>query len=74
MIYQGQVRSGRIVLDDSIALPEGARVEVVLLSDPDIDDVSTLYERLRPIVAVLTDLPRDGARNLDHYLYGTGES
>lgn len=74
MIYPGRVRNGHIVLDDAIALPEGARVEIVLLSDFDIDDASTLYERLRPVVGTLSGLPRDGARNLDHYLYGTGES
>lgn len=71
MIYQGQIKNGRIVLDDAVALPEGARVEVVLLAETERNHAAPLYERLKPVFGILNDFPRDGARNLDHYLYGT---
>jgi hypothetical protein len=31
MSYEGEVRGGTIVLDPSVALPEGTRVQVVVL-------------------------------------------
>jgi len=73
MIYPGHIQNGHIVLDDAVDLPEGARVEVVLISDM-ASETSTLLDRLKPIFEVHNSFPRDGAENLDHYLYGVDAS
>lgn len=78
MTYQGHVQEGCVVLDDVAALPEGARVEIAVLPpagvQPDEMPAPSLYERLRPIFGIANDLPPDGSRNLDHYLYGADKA
>ncbi len=74
MVYRGHVRNGEIRLDDSVALPEGAKVRVEVL-DPAVDRESevvgsSLYERLKPLIGAAKDLPPDASVNVDHYLYG----
>jgi len=32
--------------------------------------ISSLYERLKPIIGQVTDAPPDASRNIGHYLYG----
>jgi len=82
MIYRGQVRNGVIHLQESVALPEGADVEVRLVDEnerqrervPDDESqgevVPTLYETLKDFAGRAEGLPSDAAVNLDHYLYG----
>jgi len=74
MSYRGRVRNGMVVLDDSIALPEGAEVLVDLIpkhdADPIAREIPTLYERLKPLIGKAAGLPSDLARNHDHYLHG----
>jgi hypothetical protein len=79
MTYRGRIRNGIVVLDDPIKLPEGASVTVALENpalnlQEDDDTEPTLYERLKPIFGIANDLPPDGSRNLDHYLYGAPKS
>jgi len=79
MTYRGRIRNGIVVLDDPIELPEGASVTVALENPAlnlqgDDDTEPTLYERLKPIFGIANDLPADGSRNLDHYLYGAPKS
>jgi hypothetical protein len=76
MSYRGTIKNGAIVLDNSPALPEGAEVQVEVISDESASSVSsgtspTLYERLRPFIGAFQALPADASVNHDHYLYGT---
>lgn len=74
MVYRAHVRNGMVVLDEPVALPEGAEVRVDLLemsSSAGSDDQSlTLFERLKPVIGAAHGLPSDAATNVDHYLYG----
>lgn len=77
MTLSGHVENGAIVLDHSVTLPEGAvvRIQIIGLSSMPIAEENhrtpSLLERLGDVVGAIDDLPTDGARNLDHYLYGT---
>ena len=67
MTYKGHVKNGLVVLDDPVKLPDGAEVRVEVLqprSGP------TLADRLRGVIGSVKGLPRDLARNHDHYLHG----
>ncbi|MEX0641065.1 MAG: hypothetical protein WD468_00110 [Pirellulales bacterium] len=72
MTINGHVRNGAIVLDEPCQLPEGAAVQVeVIVAVPAEDGPArSLYERLKPIIGTIDDLPDDASVNLDHYLYG----
>src|SRR5687767_2479029 len=61
----GTVQNGVIVIDTGVALPEGARVKVLL------DNGTTLAQRLQKFKGCAQGLPDDLAQNHDHYLYGT---
>jgi hypothetical protein len=77
MTLQGHVKNGTIVLDQPIALPEGAAVQVEVSSfQAPIAEIrapgrKTLAERFKNIVGVASDLPQDLADQHDHYLHGT---
>ncbi len=77
MTLHGHIHNGEIVFDAQVALPEGASVRVEVLaasasvSAPATGLTPTLLEILGDVVGAVDDLPADGARNLDHYLYGT---
>ncbi len=68
MTYRGHVKNGRITLDDSATLPEGAelRIEVVEKGTP----AHSVSDDLRGIVGSV-DGPEDWAENHDHYIHGT---
>lgn len=74
MAFRGRVTGGVIILDDPQCLPEGVEVcvEQIRGHEPkDADaEVPTLYERLKPFIGAVSDLPTDMARNHDHYLHG----
>lgn len=76
MTYQGHVENGTVVLDVSVELPEGAKVEVsVLKEERPSDDDKPLWQRIVQIGASVppedwAEMPTDGSINLDHYLYG----
>jgi len=74
MVYRGHVENGVIQLEGSVVLPEGAEVRVEVAEpirheQPDTPALS-LYERLKPVIGVVKDLPPDASVNVDHYLYG----
>jgi hypothetical protein len=75
MVYQGTVQNGVVVLANSIQLPEGATVNVELLSQPaDAKKATTDKSQLDPVfrmgeLAVDTGIPDLGV-NINHYLYG----
>ena len=74
MTYQGHVENGMVVLDESPALPEGAKVELAVLdaeaSCEDDESLPTLYEQFRSFIGIAKGLPSDLALNHDHYLHG----
>ena len=67
MTYRGHVENGIVVLDEPVALPEGAPVQVDLLGE---DAGKSLYDRLKSVIGKAEGLPPDAAQNIDHYLYG----
>ncbi len=67
MTYRGHVENGIVVLDDPVALPDGAPVQVDLLSE---EAGTSLYDRLKSVIGKAQGLPPDAAQNVDHYLYG----
>jgi hypothetical protein len=75
MVYRGRVKNGVVVLEGPSPLEEGAEVSVRPLRkrrrrSSKKKRPPTLYERLRPFVGKVKDLPPDASINLDHYLYG----
>jgi hypothetical protein len=76
MVYNGHVEKGVVVLDDSVILPEGLKVQIEPASagrrETAIDDGGeTLGQKLLKHAGKAIGLPRDLAENHDHYLYGT---
>lgn len=73
MTYRGHVQNGTVVFDDVVVLPEGAIVQVDVLSGKEVlgeETGPTLYERLQSVIGGAQGLPPDAARSVDHYLYG----
>jgi len=69
MTYRGHVKSGQIVLDEPVALPEGAEVNVELVAKG--QSQTNIWDKLRELSGIVDGLPEDLAENHDHYLYGT---
>jgi hypothetical protein len=38
--------------------------------EPSTKEIPSLYDRLKPVIGRVKDLPADAARNVDHYFYG----
>ena len=72
MTYQGHVENGAVVLDDPVALPDGAKVNIMLVEMQDVVEPTPAgaREKLGEFAGVFTGLPEDASVNLDHYLYG----
>ena len=68
MTYRGHVKDGQILLDEPVALPEGAEVQVELLKND--DGQPTIWQQLLELAGTVEGLPADMAENHDHYLYG----
>ena len=79
MVVRGRVKNGVIVLDDAVSLPEGARVEVVVRSQPgqagetmssvEHERVKELLDRIAAMPIEGSDEPFSGADH-DRILYG----
>jgi hypothetical protein len=52
MVYRGHVRNGRIELDKDVRLPEGAQVEVAVVSEVGPEDQTPGAFALRPTETV----------------------
>jgi hypothetical protein len=75
MTYTGEVHNGTIVLDQPVALPEGSKVECVLLPLPvviaqPLAPEGGRFAALMQFAGKATGLTEDAAVNRDHYLYG----
>jgi hypothetical protein len=69
----GTVENGAIKLDSDVALPEGARVTVVLADKPCESQEPSLPDFLLSIAGTVSDWPTDMAVNHDHYLHGAAK-
>jgi hypothetical protein len=67
MEFTGHIEDGVVVLDNGKALPEGARVRVVVFDD---DEQSSPYADLLKLSGIIDGLPEDFAENHDHYIHG----
>lgn len=64
MEYRGQVKGGVVVFEEA-SPPDGAVVRVQV-----IDEAATVWDKLRKYSGLVKGLPRDMARNHDHYIHG----
>ena len=73
MTLLGHIKDGRIELDQPLALPEGAKVQVEVLgpAEQGAPAGETLGEKLLKYAGRITDAPADLAAQHDHYLHGT---
>jgi hypothetical protein len=80
MEYDGTIKDGVVVFSGQVPLPDGTRVRVQPVGEPSSSpDVTTsqpsppqtLGQRLMRFAGRARGMPRDAARNHDHYLYGT---
>jgi len=68
MTYRGHIKSGQIVLDEPVALPEGAEVNVDVVENG--RSPATIWEKLLKLAGTVEG-PEDWATNHDHYIHGT---
>jgi len=75
MAYMGHVENGAIVLDEPVALPDGATVKIELAVLPEVaeDSGRSFTERFAEVLGKAQSLPEDAAENHDHYLYGAAK-
>jgi hypothetical protein len=69
MTYRGHVNKGVVVLDEPVAIEEGAEVRVEVVEKEEGTGRS-LAQRLAAVIGKARSLPEDAAENHDHYLYG----
>jgi hypothetical protein len=73
MEYRGLVKDG-VVVFEAEAPPEGAAVRVELVNTVIPSSTSSsapsLWEKLKKYSGAVGGLPRDMARNHDHYIHG----
>jgi hypothetical protein len=75
MVVLGRVRSGAIVIEGEIDLPEGARVRIEVLNhlepkNEENESQLTLFERLKDVAGIAKGLLADLAAQHDHYIHG----
>jgi hypothetical protein len=68
MVLNGIVQNGVIIVPDQQALPEGAKVTIVIETP---ERPPTLAERLLKHAGTVPGLPSDLAEQHDHYIHGT---
>jgi hypothetical protein len=70
--YMGEVRGGVVVFDPGTpALPEGARIRMMVVPKGENPQGRTLAERYASIIGIAEGLPTDRAEEHDRYLHGT---
>lgn len=74
MTIRGHVQNGSIVLDEQIALPEGAEVSINVLDASGATPAEaigpTLFDQFQDMIGTVQGLPADFAANHDHYIHG----
>ncbi|HUO08437.1 MAG TPA: hypothetical protein VM008_09080 [Phycisphaerae bacterium] len=71
MTYKGHIKNGTVVLDEPVALPEGALVTVDVIP---AETTAPLSEKLKDVIGKATGLPPDASSQKRHYLYGHPKS
>jgi len=69
--YKGHIKNGTVVLDEPVALPEGALVTVDVIP---AETTAPLSEKLKDVIGKATGLPPDASSQKRHYLYGHPKS
>jgi uncharacterized protein len=69
MVYHGHVENGAILLDGAPKLPEGAVVELHLIS-PRAEEVSKKEPPWFKFIGAIKDMPPDASQRIDEVLYG----
>ena len=69
MTYHGYIEGGKVVLEESVALPEGTRVSVLI--EPTNDRQGSALNWLSEHAVDSDACPADLGHQHDHYLYGT---
>jgi len=71
MTVRGHVRSGAVVLNEPVRLPDGTSVEVdVRPVAGTVEPGPTWGEVFRDLAGTVPGLPADMAENHDHYIHG----
>lgn len=76
MTYLGHVKQGKVILDGTAELTDGTRVEVRPIVKRPTGRVRkrsvkpAVTRGLLALAGKAKGLPRDAARNVEHYLYG----
>jgi hypothetical protein len=80
MTFTGRIQNGVVILDGAPKLPEGMPVRVQTVrtttrktksANGSSQKKKTLGQRLMKFAGTAKGLPRDMARNHDHYIHGT---
>lgn len=71
MVLRGRIEGGKVVLDDSAVLPEGAKVEVHIHAPPEKKPLGAIPDVMK-FAGIATDLPPDASVSIDRVLYGDG--
>lgn len=71
-MLEGHIENGKVVLDEPLTIPEGTSVRIEpVAQNGEQKKGQSLLDILGPLVGSVTDMPKDAARQVDHYLYGT---
>ena len=76
MVYRGQVKGNRVVLEKGVRLPDGARVRVEIENVPPSErgwtkqDADRQRDALMQMMGICRSGRKDGSENHDHYIYG----
>ena len=76
MELRGHIENGKVILDESASLPEGAEVRIEVVNGAANNDTGDgieepLSQKLLRHAGKAVGLPPDAAQQHDHYLYGT---
>jgi hypothetical protein len=71
MVYRGHIANGAVVVDDAVVLPDGAEVEIRVVSPAARESVEP--RAWLQFSGVIDDLPPDASQHIDEALYGRPE-
>ncbi len=78
MTYCGHIQNGGIVLEQPVTLPEGSRVQCVIVVVDEHDALLAApaegrYADLLKYAGIVKGTPPDASQNHDRYLYGDAQ-
>ena len=69
MVLRGRIEGGKVVLDDTAPLPEGAKVEVHILKTIEKQPLGAVPDIMK-FAGIADNLPPDASVSIDRVLYG----